>query len=49
MGTSYGWCLVTIDQSCGELAGLINSKGAVEEFALSLRQRFPAFIKRRAL
>ena len=36
MGTSYGRCLVCIDQSCGELAGLVNSKGTVKEIALSL-------------
>ena len=44
MGTSYGGCLVCVDQSCGELAGLIDSKDAVEEIALCLRKRFPAFV-----
>lgn len=36
MGTSYGRCLMRVDQSCGELAGLVHSKGAVEELALCL-------------
>ena len=36
MGTSYRRCLVCVDQSCGELAGLVYSKGAVKEIALSL-------------
>ena len=36
MGTSYRRCLVCVDQSCSELAGLVDSKGTVEEFVLSL-------------
>lgn len=44
MGTSYGWCLVSVDQSRRELAGLIDSKGAVEELMLSLCKGFSAFI-----
>ena len=36
MGTRYGRCLVCVDQSCGELAGLVDSEGAVEELALCL-------------
>ena len=34
MGASYGWYLVGVDQSCGELAGLVDSEGAIEELAL---------------
>ena len=44
MRTSYGRCLVCVDQGCGELAGLIDSKGAVEEVALCLRERFSTFV-----
>ncbi len=36
VGTSYGRCLVCVDQSGGELAGLVNSKGTVEEISLRL-------------
>lgn len=36
MGTGYGRCLVSVDQSRRKLAGLIDSKGAVEELALTL-------------
>ena len=49
MGTDHGRCLVSVDQSCGELAGLVDSKGAVEELALSLGERFSAFLGRGAL
>lgn len=49
MGTSYGRCLVCVNQSCSELTGLVNSKGAVEELALCLRKRFLAFVRGRAL
>lgn len=35
MGTSYRRCLVCVDQSCGELAGLVDSKGTVKELTLS--------------
>lgn len=34
MGASHGWYLMCVDQGCGELAGLVNAKGAVEEPAL---------------
>lgn len=36
IGTSYWRRLVGVDQSCGELAGLVDSKGAVEELTLGL-------------
>ena len=36
MGARYRRCLVRVDQSCGELAGLIDAEGAVEELALCL-------------